>query len=324
VKRLGEYCIAWWNLENLFDVENSTERPDWLKKELKSELKGWNQTVLNKKISQLSKIISKINGGNGLDILGVCEVENKPVMNLLVNSLSSHGRAYKVAHHDTSDQRGIDVAFIYDSNKFTFERQFFHVILKRTATRDLFQVNFKLGNRMLILVGNHWPSRSAGTLYSEPYRILAAETLSYWHKRILEEQGEDVAIIFMGDFNDEPHSRSMTQYALSTNSKLKVSRTRSAPRIYNLMWPLMGKGLGTYYYDGFPYFFDQFSVSKGTIKTSSHIKVKPNSVKIERFPEMMQGLYKVPRRFGRPSAKKTYDEQGFSDHFPISLMLEAV
>lgn len=329
---MREYHIAWWNLENLFDVKDSTQRPDWLKKTLKKELEGWDQTVLDKKISQLSKIISKMNDGNGPDILGVCEVENKPVMDRLVDILrSSLGLNYEVAHHDTSDERGIDVAFIYDTDKFKFERQFFHVILKRTGTRDLFQVNLKCTcprhenkPRDLILVGNHWPARSGGTLYTEPYRILAAETLSYWHKRILEEKGEDAAILFVGDFNDDPHSRSMTQYALSTNSEMKVTRTKSAPRPYNLMWPLLGKGLGTFYYDYFPYFFDQFLLSKGVVKSGTPFKVKPDSVKVERFPEMMKGVYKVPKQFGRPSTKEIYDEKGFSDHFPISLVLEEV
>ena len=39
-----EYFIAWWNLENLFDVANSTDRPEWLQKKLNSELVSWNHT----------------------------------------------------------------------------------------------------------------------------------------------------------------------------------------------------------------------------------------------------------------------------------------
>jgi hypothetical protein len=35
---MEEYFIAWWNLENLFDVENSTKRSDRLKEILKEEL----------------------------------------------------------------------------------------------------------------------------------------------------------------------------------------------------------------------------------------------------------------------------------------------
>jgi len=154
---MQEYHIAWWNLENLFDVDNSASRPAWLQKELKKELKGWDQAILARKISQLAKIIQQMNQGTGPDILGVCEVENKPVLDLLVNSLQPLGRNYDVAHHDTSDQRGIDVAFIYDKSKFDYEGQFFCTILKRTATRDIFQVNLKTipGGNPLILIGNH-------------------------------------------------------------------------------------------------------------------------------------------------------------------------
>jgi len=320
---MEEYYIAWWNLENLFDVENSTQRPAWLQKNLKKELSGWNQEILDKKIQQLFSIIKQINKPKGPDLLGVCEVENKPVMQQLMDSLQPLGRNYGIAHHDTQDERGIDVGYIYDQDRFDAGDQFSHIILKRTATRDLFQVNFKTkSGRDLIIVGNHWPSRTSGEWETEPYRILAGETLSYWHKRILEEKGDDVAILVMGDFNDEPPSRSVTQYALSTSCKMKVKKSTDAPRLFNLMWTEMGKGVGTLYYDNFPLLFDQFLVSKGMVKVDASIRVKSDSVKIERFTEMISGTYEVPKRFGRPSGE--LDKEGFSDHFPISLVLEEI
>jgi len=318
---MTDYYIAWWNLENLFDVENSTQRPDWLKKRLKNELVGWNQQILDRKISQLARIILQMNGHQGPDILGVCEVENQPVLQQLVDSLSSLGRNYAIAHHDNSDERGIDAAFIYDSNKFEFERQFFYVVLRRNATRDLFQVNLRTASgRDLILVGNHWPARRDGQYASEPYRIMAAETLSYWHERIHEVKGEDVALLMMGDFNDEPHNRSLTEYALSTHSLTKVKNARTS-RLYNLMWPLMGQCLGTFYFDNFPMMLDQFLVSKGLLRNNAPIQVRSDSVKIEAFPEMISGGdYPDPIGFGRPSDNLNLD--GFSDHYPISLALQ--
>jgi len=317
-----KHFVGWWNLENLFDVENSTERPAWLKKSLKRELKGWNKDVLTKKIYQLSKIISKMNDSKGPDILGICEVENKPVVEQVIKSLNSLGRNYKVAHHDTSDGRGIDVAFIYDGDKFEFEQQFSHEVIKRTATRDLFQVNLigKQSGESLIVVGNHWPSRIGGEYETEPYRIVAAETMSYWHDRILEEKGKDVAIIVTGDFNDEPHSRSITKYALGTNNIIEFKNAKS-PKLFNLMWGLMGKGLGTHYMGNSHMMLDQFMISKGFLSENNHFKVKLDSIEIIRYPEMMSSNdYKGPIRFGRPS--KGLNENGFSDHFPISLVLE--
>jgi predicted extracellular nuclease len=201
---MHDYYVAFWNLENLFDINNSPHRSDKLQRTLKGELNKWTTAVLNRKIRQLASIIRQMNQGRGPDILGVCEVENDHVLQLLLNALNIPDRNYDVEHHDMSDKRGIDVAFIYDRNSFTAEAQFSHYIIKRSATRDLFQVNFRsAGNNLLVLIGNHWPSRSAGQYSSEPYRIIAGETLAYFHQRIRETQGSnDVAVLAMGDFND--------------------------------------------------------------------------------------------------------------------------
>ena len=320
---MSEYYIAWWNLENLFDTVDTLGRPAWLQKQLAHELKGWDTDVLTRKISQLAHIIMQMNDGRGPDILGVCEVENKPVFEMLRDALAPLGRSYGLAHHDTSDQRGIDVAFMYDADTFSFERSFDYVVQKRNATRDLFQVNLKVRatGQDLVLVGNHWPARLGGQYESEPYRILAAETLSYWHERIKDYMGNDVPIIVMGDFNDEPSDRSLTEYALSTHSSAKVVRSRT-PRLYNMMWPLMGQTLGSHFFNNFPGMLDQFLVSKSMLVQSAPVKARLGSARIERFPEMRAGSYEVPRRVSRPSAGNSFDPDGFSDHFPISMVIE--
>lgn len=322
------YYIGWWNLENLFDVEDSEDRPDYLKSRLRSELKGWNAGVLDKKLNNLASVIMQMNNGKGPDILGVCEVENRPVMEKLVEKLLPLNRNYETAHHDTSDNRGIDIAFIYDGDLFELEGQFHYEVLKRSATRDLFQVNMRtVKGREFILIGNHWPARSSGVYETEPYRIIAAETLSYWLERIFEIRGKNIPVFVMGDFNDECFSRSLTDYALSTNSVVKV-RYSNIPRLYNVMWPIHGTAVGSYYYDNFPLAIDQFLISKGGILKSSPIQIGEFSdgsmAKVEKFPEMISsGRYPDPIRFGRPSSKSTYHpDTGFSDHYPISMIIK--
>jgi hypothetical protein len=313
---LSEYYVAWWNLENLFDLENAT-RSDKLKRTIQRELKGWNQQVLDKKISQLSKIILQMNKQKGPDILGVCEVESKQVLEKLVNKINHQKKKYKIAHDDTNDGRGIDVAFIYDSSKFELQKQFSQWIVKRNATRDIFQVNLKIKKTDidLVLVGNHWPARIGGIYESEPYRIIAAETLSYFHERITEEMGNNIPILVMGDFNDEPFNRSITHYALSTNKADKLKRARN-PKLFNLMWPLLAQGNATHYYtDG--EILDQFMISKGFLFKNSKLSIKKESVKIEKFSDMSKNG--KPQRFGRPS--KNHNKNGYSDHFPISLII---
>jgi len=315
-----DYYIAFWNVENLFDTEDSPCRSDKLQRVLANELNGWTSDILNRKISQLASIIRRMNRGGGPDILGVCEVENERVLNMLKNTLAPLNRNYKIAHEDTSDRRGIDVAFIYDSGLFAAEDQFSHFVVKRLATRDLFQVNFRTNSGgLLVVVCNHWPSRRGGEYDSEPYRIIAGETLAYFHQRIREVQNDDnVAVLAMGDFNDEPFNRSLVDHALSEQTRAKVTRARS-PRFLNLMWPMLGQRLGTHYYENSPNILDQFLVSKGLLTGNSKIRVITNSVEVVRFSEMVRsGTYPVPIRYGR---KLDVDRDGFSDHYPIAVKL---
>lgn len=309
---MTDYYVAWWNLENLFDSVNA-DRPEWLQKKLVKELKGWTVGVLEKKLNNLSKIINSMNNDKGPDLLGVCEVENKVVLEKLVNKLNP-SRNYKIAHHDTSDKRAIDVAFIYDANKFEAAGQFDYVVRKRNETRDIFQVNFKTNSgKILVCIGNHWPARSAGQYESEPYRIIAAETLSYWIEQIPKYTGDCSAILVMGDFNDEPFNRSMKEYALSQNNPRKVSSKRSKkPYLFNCMWDLLAEGKGTYYFDSWN-MLDQFLVNKKFFGDKSCFDFSDSDIYVTK--ELLKNS--KPRKFGRPSNKRSFDPNGYSDHFPI-------
>ncbi len=349
---MNEYYIAWWNVENLFDVENSTERSDRLKEVLKGELIGWNKEVLNNKISQLAITISKMNDGKGPDIIGICEVEDGPVINKLVTKIKELvPRNYQVVHEEYDDKRGIEVGFIYDGSKFVIAKQdqtgkdlvFSHQVLREQATRNILQVNFKIKatDTQIVLIGNHWPSRTIGELQTEPYRIAAADALSFFHKRILEELGNDVPIIVMGDFNDMPYNRSLMEYAFSTPYKEQLEKSEHIPFFYNLMWSLVDQGLATYYYGKkepdpcfdkyttYPNMLDQFMVSK-SIAFENKIGIKDGTVKVNKVIGdcnlyEKRYSYEVPKKFGRPTncGKPSYmNKEGFSDHFPISLIIQ--
>jgi predicted extracellular nuclease len=321
-----EYFIAWWNLENLFDIANSTDRPEWLQKKLKSELTGWNNTVLNNKLTQLASIISQMNNNNGPDLLGVCEVENRKVLEKLVSALAFTGRNYAIVHSDTKDARGIDVAFIYDKGLFKKPAKkdiFSHVVIKRNATRDIVQVNFQTKSPQrndLVVLGNHWPSKLGGDLESEPYRIIAAETLSYWIERIYAHFAKEVSIIVMGDFNDEPFNRSITHYALGLKDSSKVKSKRSRkPYLYNLMWPLQNDKSGTHYYNSWG-MLDQVLVNRPLLRKENPLTLVNNSCEIFKTSEILKAG--KPRRFSRPSAGSSFDPSGFSDHLPVTFKLK--
>lgn len=318
-----EYYFAWWNLENLFDLQQSPDRPDWLQRKLDRELAGWDAAVLDTKLEQLAKIIRQLNDGRGPDLLGVCEVENRAVLEKLLEKISLPRRSYAIVHSDTGDQRGIDVAFIYDSRLFRKPYKshvFNHVVLKRNATRDILQVNFKTrGSTPLdvVVIGNHWPSKLGGDLATEPYRMMAAETLSYWLERIPEKFEKEVPIVVMGDFNDEPYNRSITEYALAQKDSGKVrSRRARRPMLFNLMWEIQEDGVGSHFYDDWS-MLDQFMVNRALLESAGGLTLVPESCGIYRTAEMLKRG--KPKRFGRPS--KSLDTGGYSDHLPIYFRL---
>ncbi|MBK7806952.1 MAG: endonuclease/exonuclease/phosphatase [Saprospiraceae bacterium] len=330
------YFVAFWNLENLFDIENSPRRSEKLQRAIGQDLARWGENQLALKISQLASIIKLMNNGLGPDILGVCEIENKHVLERLVAALATLNRNYAIAHADTNDQRGIDVAIIYDANQVVVEQGnidpnnpgvikdliFNHFVMRRTATRDILQVNFitLAENERIVTVVNHWPSRSGGASESEGYRMIAGETLAYFHERVMEMYSNDTPVIAMGDFNDEPFNVSLVQYALSLRSKTKVSNAKNSC-FYNLMWDILEEANGSFYFDNLPNMLDQFLVNKNLIKKDSKVSVKENTVKINKFPIMeSNGKYPSPIPYG--GMGKAINPNGFSDHFPISVEIE--
>ena len=318
-----QYHIAFWNLENLFDIENSPRRTDKVARALGKSIKGWTQALLDRKITQLSSIVQQMNLNRGPDLLGICEVENKFVVELLIQSLALLGRNYQVIHSDSPDQRGIDVAFIYDKNLFKVplpleDNVFSHFVLRRTATRDILQVTFQTvaHQRQLIVLGNHWPSRSGGQAESEAYRAMAGETLAYFHQRVLEVKGDTTPVLAMGDFNDEPFNTSLVNYALSQRVPSIVLKGQN-PYLLNLMWTLMGKGLGTLYFDG-PNVLDQFLINKNWLKSTARFRVNPDTANIVKLAPMVDKKGQ-PIPFG--GMGKPVNQNGFSDHFPIEIVI---
>lgn len=323
---VARYYVAWWNLENLFDEENAPadRRSDKVRRAIGRDINGWTAELRDLKIAQLASVIARMNTGAGPDLLGVCEVENRFVLELLVQAVHGRlpGRGYEIVHADTDDARGIDVAFLYDPQVVTVPdgEVFFHVVMRRTATREIVQVNFLTQTgRAWAVFGNHWPSRRGGQYESAGYRDIAGETLAYFHQRALEVHGAATPALAMGDFNDEPFDTSLTVHALSTREALKVTNTATTPRLWNLMWPVMGTRGGSFYFDNQPNMLDQFLVNRNMIAHAAPIQVASETVDIVRFPDMTVGEYRRPRPFGGMGGP--VDPDGFSDHFPIAVVV---
>lgn len=334
-----EHFVAFWNLENLFGPEDHPPRIDWIKARIRNDLRGWTPALYQRKLAQLSRIIVQMKSAQGPDILGVCEVEDGFVLADLAAVLNAAlpGRAYGVVHADnTRDLRGIDTAFIYDTRCFSVDPAliFNHFVLRRTGTRDILQATFRsVAGHDIVILCNHWPSRSGGAVESAGFRATAGETLSYWHERIREEVGTDMPIIALGDFNDDPHDASLRFNALAWRERGDVERARSA-RFFNLAWDFLRFSAtdrngrkrvldGTLYFGGNGNIFDQILVNRPLLVDGGPYRMVEGSARVETFADMVSPSVSLgPVRFGLPRGNPdAVDQTGYSDHFPVSLLL---
>ena len=89
---MRDYHIAWWNVENLFDEENAValgRRTDKVFRAIEDDIAGWTPQLRDRKIDQLASVIAQMNAGRGPDLLGVCEVENRFVVERLVEAVNA-------------------------------------------------------------------------------------------------------------------------------------------------------------------------------------------------------------------------------------------
>jgi endonuclease/exonuclease/phosphatase family metal-dependent hydrolase len=337
---MPDHFLAFWNVENLFGPEGHPPRIPWVAKAVAGDLAGWTAALYARKVAQLAQVIAGMNAGAGPDILGLCEVEDAFVLGDLADAVNEAlpDRAYLPVHMDSpAEARGVDTAFVYDANRYSVDPAaiFSHFVLRRTGTRDILQATFRTGaGHDLILLANHWPSRRGGAVESAGFRATAGETLGYWHERIRQVKGPRAAVVAMGDFNDDPWDASLRFNALAWREAGDVARAETA-RFLNLGWGFTGFDAvdragkprrldGTLYFAGDANVFDQILVSPPIVDGKGPFALKPGSARVECPAAMVSTkVGEGPIRFGLPdgNAAKNVNPDGFSDHFPVSVML---
>ena len=307
------FTIAFYNLENLYDIFNdpNTNDDDFIP----SGEKHWTIQRYKNKIEHLGEVITQI----GLEhstlppvVMGIAEVENESVVRDLVQNKHMKPYNYDFVHYDSPDERGIEVALLYQKEYFellTAERiplLLFEADGHRDYTRDVLLVegNYK-GEQIFILV-NHWPSRREGKEISENKRMAASQLVTEIIAKIRDEN-PNAKILVMGDFNDEPNSESIKQL-VSQND------------LYNPMESLKDKGVGSSYSQDRWYLFDQMLFSKNFFETDKGLlHLKYAEVFDPKFIKTWKG-----KRKNAPF--RTYSGRwhlgGFSDHFPVVAYLE--
>ena len=275
------HTVAFYNLENLFDTfdDKFTHDDDFLP----NSNKRWTEKRYRKKVRKLGYAISHIGIKTSKKIpaiIGLAEVENKLVIDDLLNSKFLKSTSYDYVHYDSPDERGIDVALLYDTNIFevinseVFPLDLFDEDGSRDYTRDILMVEGALNGERMFFIVNHWPSRSGGETRSKPKRMAAAKLT----KKLVDSlQTNDPysKIIILGDFNDNPNNDSFKDI-LNTEKKKKRVRLKGIYNPYDLFFK---NGFGTTAYRDSWSLFDQILITKPLCpqlkKNTNALQLKP-------------------------------------------------
>lgn len=305
------FFVASWNLENLFDTINDTLKND--EEFLPESPKQWYEDRLEHKLNNLAKVINYMNNGCAPDILAVQEVENMNVVKMLLYKLRD--RDYVVVHRNSPDERGIDVALIYDRNIFMIDSvAALHVELPTGyPTRDILHVVLihKKSKEKVHLFANHWPSRRGGEEKSNINRVTAAEVLKS-SLDTLNRTSLKSNVIILGDFNDEPNSESIEKVL---NAKDFDCGVPLKANFVNPSYKKFSNKEGSYLYRGKFDMIDQIIISSALLD-GKKVEYDCNSFEVIK-PQFM--IYQEGTRKGGaiPTFAGNLYIGGYSDHFPV-------
>lgn len=310
--------VAFYNLENIFDTIDTPGVNDF--EFTPSGAMRWDTRKYNAKLQRMSYAISQIgldHSPHGAAVLGVCEVENRAVLEDLVKQPDIKNRQYEIVHYDSPDRRGIDVALLYNPALFvvTNSKAYKHITDDENfRTRDQLMVSGFLLDRKVHFIVTHWPSRVGGEERSRPRRLEAARVTRMIVDSLLRDDPR-AKIVVMGDKNDDPKDE-------STAVVIGAKRNREDVKpgeLFNVFWQMHDRGIGTLAYMDQWNFFDQIIISHELLRRDKNkLYFWKGEVFNRPFLTQQEGRFKgTPLRTHAGGAWLN----GYSDHYPTLIYL---
>lgn len=312
-------AIGFWNVENLYDTLNDKWKND---EDFTPEgVNRWTGERYWTKIDHLATVISEMATDvtpDGLAILGLCEIENKSVVQDLVNSPHLKKRNYQFVHIEGPDARGVDPSFIYNPLYFKVKKAVSYRVKLVTdsthKTRDILVVSGLFSGEPLTVLVNHWPSRRGGEMLSRANRNGAAKIA----RRIADsvtKADPTAKVLIMGDLNDDPVNECVKK-CIGTYSDLSMAKD---DLYFNPMEEPYKKGIGTLAWQDSWNLFDQILLNKnwipGNYQSWQYYKVR---IFNKEYLKADHGNFK-----GYPF--RTYSggayTGGYSDHFASYIII---
>jgi hypothetical protein len=333
--------VVTWNLENMFHPKSGGPRNDFTPHE------GWTLQLYNEKIKRLADVMLKIFKKHGTSstpfVFGLTEIENEVVVNDLLKYLPAR---YKLAKDRTFRHKYFDTAIIYDSTYFSVKKAQYHQVFEKYPRGDVVQVDLvsRKSKEVLTVFCCHLKARPRNKYYTSMYREAVCDNMQtlIWKMHggdkmlarvnrikskttpVPKSLNLDKNIVVIGDFNDEPFSKSMMEYLLASYDKSFVLNQEDIYRVflYNCSWEkLRSAKPGSLYYNKSHHskwsMLDQIVISPALLKKDSKVQYKSGSFKV--IQDLTAG------KDGKPIRTNDWDDEtdeviwleGYSDHFPV-------
>lgn len=312
-KKGVSHTIAFYNIENLFDIysDKFTRDADFIP----TAEKRWTVKRYHNKLRKIGYVIANIGKKDTQKhpaIVGLAEVENEAVLKDLITSKHLENLNYDFVHYNSPDERGIDVALLYDTSVFkvayskSYALELIDAFGVVDLTRDILLVSGLFEGLELHCIVNHWPSKRTGDIETEHKRMRASERVTEIISE-LKAKDQDAKIIVMGDFNDDPSSNS-------------INALEQSHGLYNPMSTLLSHDRGTTSHNQQWNLFDQFLVTPNFFERKKNtLRYVDTNIFDADFLKEFDGKYKgIPYR---TYVGKRY-KGGYSDHFPVYLILK--
>lgn len=306
-KSTTQFTLVNWNLQTFFDgTKDGFEYSDFQKSG------NWNTQTYTVRLQRLCQFISQVNA----DIYVFEELENEAVIHDISNQLAALGHNwnqkkfwnYSAFAKQQETAIGIGIISRYPLSQIKTHAMDIRLHSQsQPQTRYMLEAAVSIGGRKVLLLANHWKSKSGGEEKSEIWRDWQESILAKRIAQLAAQTEPQTDIIICGDFNrnaadficdfeDEKNSNTVLRYAdFSCTDYVKARSLWFTPDgIYSVK-------TGSYWYDDSWEHIDNIMLT--------------GSISASEFRPMTDSPWANAQ--GIPFGYKIYSGEGWSDHLPL-------
>jgi exonuclease III len=310
---IQDLLLMFYNVENFFPPDKESVH---VLDPTNSGLRNWDEKRYENKIKKIDQVLELVKEDYKIlpALIGLAEISADSVLTDII-SQPIFKNNYKYIHYESMDERGIDVALLYDTSQceilhsepITFIFEFDNPASSSfDTTRDVLFCKIKMLGKIIDVYIVHLPSKRDKDV-NKPKRVYILKKIK---EKILEERKQNSnGVIVMGDFNENADNDLINNFI--TNVETKILNNPFSNLFVNKQFSTFHNSDGLLFDQILlsPEFFTQNFILK------FHKAVVFNNIKLGSWDRKLQG-----RPF-RTYAGTQY-LGGYSDHFPVLVKLK--